>query len=185
MPSDLIRGWTPVRVEKRVKPKSTASFRFHRNDKAPGRELDYGVAINPLAVAITQRLPQRTMDSTRPTPGMLSPRAAIRMPSGPSRTAVPSRTSTTVQPGIVAGLVSGAATSGCRIAIAGAVPALAWRPASGEHRPATGRVAWECCRQWRANPAPTPSFARLQPCGLIALRKSAARALLSAQRPED
>ena len=54
---------------------------------------------------MTQRLPQRTMDSTRPTPGMVSPRAAIRIPSGPSRTAVPSRTSTIVQPGIVAGLV--------------------------------------------------------------------------------
>ena len=131
---------------------------------------------------MTQRLPQRTMDSTRPTPGMVSPRAAIRIPSGPSRTAVPSRTSTTVQPGIVAGLVSGAATSGCRIAIAGA-ECPHWPGASGVHRPATGRVAWECCRQWRANPAPTPSFARLQPCGLIALRKSAARALLSAQRP--
>ena len=73
---------------------------------------------------MTQRLPQRTMDSTRPRPGMVSPRAAIRIPSGPSRTAVPSRTSTTVQPGIVAGLVSGAATRGCRIAIAG--PAFAW-----------------------------------------------------------
>src|SRR3954463_1009836 len=95
----------------------------------------YGVAINPAAVAMTQRLPQRTMDSTRPTPGMVSPRAAIRIPSGPSRTAVPSRTSTTVQPGIVAGLVSGAATSGCRVAIAAEGLALA-----GEARLADGRA---------------------------------------------
>ena len=85
---------------------------------------------------MTQRLPQRTMDSTRPSPGMVSPRAAIRIPSGPSRTAVPSRTSTTVQPGIVAGLVSGAATRGCRIAIAAAEgPAFAW-----EAGPAAGRA---------------------------------------------
>ena len=137
---------------------------------------------------MTQRLPQRTMDSTRPSPGIVSPRAAIRIPSGPSRTAVPSRTSTTVQPGIVAGLVSGAATRGCRIAIAAAEgPALAWEtgPAPGVHRPATGRMAWECFRQWRANPTPTPSFERLQSCRLIVLRKFAARAFLSAQRPQD
>ena len=86
---------------------------------------------------MTQRLPQRTMDSTRPIPGIVSPRAAIRIPSGPSSTAVPSLTSTTVQPGIVAGFVSGAATRGCRIAIAAAEgPAFTW-----EAGPADGRAA--------------------------------------------
>jgi hypothetical protein len=88
---------------------------------------------------MTQRLPQRTIDSTRPRPGMVSPRAAIRIPSGPSRTAVPSRTSTTVQPGIVAGLVSGAATKGCRIAIAG--PAFAWEAGLADGRAPPGNRA--------------------------------------------
>src|SRR4051794_20418315 len=102
----------------------------------------YGVAINPPAVAMTQRLPQRTMDSTRPRPGMVSPRAAIRMPSGPSSTAVPSRTSTTVQPGIVAGLGSGAATNGCRIAVAAAEgPALACEAELADGRAAAGNRA--------------------------------------------
>jgi hypothetical protein len=91
---------------------------------------------------MTQRLPQRTMDSTRPIPGMVSPRAAIRIPSGPSRTAVPSRTSTTVQPGIVAGLVSGAATRGCRIAIAAAEgPAFAWEAGLADGRAPPGSSA--------------------------------------------
>src|SRR6266850_5860524 len=75
---------------------------------------DYGVAINPLAVATIQRLPQRTIESIRPIPGTVSPRVAIRTPSGPSRTAVPPRTSRTVQPSIVVGLVSGAGTIGPR-----------------------------------------------------------------------
>src|SRR5262245_31479551 len=57
------------------------------------------------------------MESTRPIPGITSPRAAIRIPSGPSRTAVPSRTSTTVHPGMVVGLVSGAGAKGCLAAI--------------------------------------------------------------------
>ena len=91
---------------------------------------------------MTQRLPQRTMDSTRPSPGTVSPRAAIRIPSGPSRTAVPSRTSTTVQPGIVAGLVSGAATRGCRIAIAAAEGlALAWEAGAADGRAPAGNRA--------------------------------------------
>ena len=90
---------------------------------------------------MTQRLPQRTMDSTRPSPGIVSPRAAIRIPSGPSRTAVPSRTSTTVQPGIVAGFVSGAATRGCRSAIAAAEgPTFAWEAGLADGR-ATGNRA--------------------------------------------
>ena len=49
---------------------------------------------------------------------MVSPRAAILIPSGPSRTAVPSRTSTTVQPGMVVGLVSGAGANDGFVAIA-------------------------------------------------------------------
>ena len=91
---------------------------------------------------MTQRLPQRTMDSTRPIPGMVSPRAAIRIPSGPSRTAVPSRTSTTVQPGIVAGLVSGGATTGCRIASAAAEGlAFAWEAGLADGRAPAGSRA--------------------------------------------
>ena len=74
----------------------------------------YGVAIKPLAVATIQRLPQRTIDSIRPTPGTVSPRAAIRTPSGPPRTAVPPRTSRTVHPSIVVGLVSGTGTIAAR-----------------------------------------------------------------------
>ena len=75
---------------------------------------DYGVAINPVAVATIHRLPQRTMESIRPTPGTVSPRAAIQTPSGPSSTAVPPRTSRTVQPSMVAGFVSGTATIASR-----------------------------------------------------------------------
>lgn len=68
----------------------------------------YGAEISPLAVATIQRLPQRTMmESMRPMPGTTSPRAAIRIPSGPSSTAVPPRTSRTAQPAMVVGLVSG------------------------------------------------------------------------------
>jgi hypothetical protein len=81
--------------------------------------LIYGVAINPLAVATIQRLPHRTIDSIRPTPGTVSPRVAVQTPPGPSRTAVPSRTSRTVQPSIVVGLVSGTGT----IVSRGATPA--------------------------------------------------------------
>src|SRR5437660_4638448 len=69
--------------------------------------LFYGVAINPLAVATIQRLPQRTIESMRPTPGTVSPRVTVQTPSGPSRIAVPPRTSRTVQPSMVVGLVSG------------------------------------------------------------------------------
>jgi hypothetical protein len=67
----------------------------------------YRVEINPLAVATIQRLPHRTIESIRPMPGTTSPRAAIRIPSGPSSTAVPPRTSRTAQSTIVVGLVSG------------------------------------------------------------------------------
>src|SRR5947207_743268 len=46
----------------------------------------------------------------RPTPGTVSPRVTVQTPSGPSRIAVPPRTSRTVQPSIVVGLVSGTGT---------------------------------------------------------------------------
>src|SRR5712671_5992710 len=78
---------------------------------------DYGVAISPLAVATIQRLPQRTIETIRPIPGTVSPRAAVRSPSGPSRTTVPPRTSSTVQPSMVVGRVSGDATIGSRAVI--------------------------------------------------------------------
>src|SRR5258708_11657391 len=74
------------------------------------RLIFYGVAIKPLAVATIQRLPQRTIESMRPTPGTVSPRVTVQTPLGPSRIAVPPRTSRTVQPSIVVGLVSGTAT---------------------------------------------------------------------------
>jgi len=67
----------------------------------------YGVDINPLLVATIQRLPQRTIDSTRPTPGTVSPRLTVKVPFGPSKTAVPSVTSRSIQPSMVVGLVSG------------------------------------------------------------------------------
>ena len=76
-----------------------------------------GVAINPLAVATIQRLPQRTIESTRPRPGTVSPTIAVRIPAGPSSTTVPPRTSRTTQPSIVVGRVSGAGERGSRAGI--------------------------------------------------------------------
>lgn len=73
-------------------------------------ETIYCAAINPPAVATIQRLPQRTIESMRPTPGTVSPRVTVQTPSGPSRIAVAPRTSRTVQPSMVVGLVSGTAT---------------------------------------------------------------------------
>src|SRR5262245_32278826 len=75
----------------------------------PARETQFGVEIRPLLVATIQRLPQRTIESIRPTPGTVSPRAARHTPSGPSSTTVPPTTSRTVQPSIVVGRVSGTA----------------------------------------------------------------------------
>jgi hypothetical protein len=69
------------------------------------------IVISPLLVATIQRLPQRTMESTRPTPGIVSPTDTFRMPPGPFKTAVPPKTSRTVQPGMVFGLVSGVGVS--------------------------------------------------------------------------
>src|SRR5712671_3874446 len=80
----------------------------------PRTDYFYGVAIKPFAVATIQRLPQRTIESIRQTPGTVSPRVTVQTPSGPSRIAVAPRTSRTVQPSIVVGLVSGTATIGSR-----------------------------------------------------------------------
>ena len=69
--------------------------------------LSYGVVIRPLLVATIHRLPHRTIESTLPTPGTVSPRVALTMPSGPSKTTAPPTTSRIVQPGMVVGRVSG------------------------------------------------------------------------------
>ena len=67
----------------------------------------YSVEIRPLLVTTIQRWPQRTIDSTPPTPGKISPRFTLQTPLGPSKMAVPPTTSRTIQPSIVVGLVSG------------------------------------------------------------------------------
>src|SRR5262249_26569015 len=67
------------------------------------------VEIRPLVVATIHRLPQRTIESIRPTPGTVSPCAARQAPLGPSSTTVPPATSRIVQPSIVVGRVSGTA----------------------------------------------------------------------------
>jgi hypothetical protein len=67
----------------------------------------YRVEIRPLLVATIQRLPQRTIESIFPTPGIVSPRTAFHTPFGPSKTAVPPLTSRIVHPSMVVGLVSG------------------------------------------------------------------------------
>src|SRR6516164_6965760 len=77
----------------------------------------YGVEIKPLLVATINRLPQRTIDSTLPTPGTICPGVTFQTPLGPSITAVPSTTSRSVQPSIVVGLVSGMGVSVVRVRI--------------------------------------------------------------------
>src|SRR5215471_15959786 len=72
---------------------------------------NYGVEIRPLLVATTKRLPQRTIESTRPTPGTVCPGVTLQTPFGPFITAVPFTTSRSVQPSIVVGLVSGVGVS--------------------------------------------------------------------------
>src|SRR5262249_60132569 len=67
----------------------------------------YGVKIKPLLVATIQRLPHRTIESTLPTPGTVSPCPTRQTPFGPCTTAMPSMTSISAQPAIVVGLVSG------------------------------------------------------------------------------
>ena len=77
------------------------------------RQLDQStVEMSPRVVATIQRLPQRTMESTRPTPGTVSPVFARQTPSGPCKTAVPPTTSRTDQPSMVVGLVSGTGAVG-------------------------------------------------------------------------
>lgn len=49
----------------------------------------HGVVTRPLLVATIQRLPHSTIESTLPSPGTVSPRAAVQTPAGPSKTAVP------------------------------------------------------------------------------------------------
>src|SRR5438093_636132 len=71
----------------------------------------YGVEIRPLLVATTNRLPQRTIESTRPIPGTICPGVTFQTPFGPSITAVPLTTSRSVQPSMVIGLVSGMGVS--------------------------------------------------------------------------
>jgi hypothetical protein len=72
----------------------------------------HGVVINPLLVATIQRLPQKTTESTFPSPGTVSPRAAFHVPPGPSNVAMPLATFRTVQPLMVVGLVSGKRSQG-------------------------------------------------------------------------
>ena len=74
----------------------------------PSRLRAYCVETRPLLVATIQRLPQRTIESTFPNPGTVSPLVARHCPLGPSKTAVPPTTSRTVQPSMVLGFVSGA-----------------------------------------------------------------------------
>ena len=132
---------------------------------------------------MTQRLPQRTMDSTRPSPGMVSPRAAILMPSGlrerrcrPGHRQPSSRVSS---PAWFPAPPPGAAAARSQRRKGLHSPG---RPNSQPGvQPATGRMAWECFRRWSANRTRMPSFERLRSCRSIVLRTFAARALLSAQ----
>jgi len=71
----------------------------------------HGLEINPLVVATIQRFPHSTTDSTLPSPGKVSPRAAFHVTPGPSNVAMPLTTFRTVQPSMVVGLVSGTGTS--------------------------------------------------------------------------
>src|SRR5262249_32623328 len=79
---------------------------LHRNAGAR-----YSLATKPRLVETIQKLPQRTIESTRPSPGTMSPRAARQTPSGPSSVAVDPETSRTVQPSMVVGRVSGTGSS--------------------------------------------------------------------------
>src|SRR6266576_2201022 len=54
----------------------------------------------------TQPLPRRTIESTRPTPGTVSPGDTLRMPSGPANTAVPPKIARIVHPSMVFCLLS-------------------------------------------------------------------------------
>jgi len=86
------------------------------DDRRPVAAIDeiegYGVEIRPLLVATINRFPQRRIPTTLPTPGTESPRLTLNTPPGPSKTAVPSTTSRSVQPSMVVGLVSGTGARG-------------------------------------------------------------------------
>jgi hypothetical protein len=101
--------------ERERKHRALARLRLERRRSAPPLQRagtgPYGVEIKPLLVATIKRLPQRTIESTLPTPGTVCPGVTFQTPFGPSMTAVPSTTSRSVQPSIVVGLVSGVGVS--------------------------------------------------------------------------
>src|SRR5262245_21768537 len=77
---------SPGQVGKRLEAKQKKSrVALPRGLEPPS----YGVEIRPPLVATIQRLPQRTIDSIFPTPGIESPCLAFHTPFGPSKTAVP------------------------------------------------------------------------------------------------
>jgi hypothetical protein len=77
---------SPGQVGKRLEAKQKKSrVALPRGLEPPS----YGVEIRPPLVATIQRLPQRTIDSIFPTPGIASPCLAFHTPFGPSKTAVP------------------------------------------------------------------------------------------------
>ena len=80
------------------KPSDVGHLLLGRNQTPFGRK-----------VATIHHLPQRQDVLNLPEPGHLIPRLTFRMPFGPSKTAVPPITLRTVQPLMVAGLVSGTA----------------------------------------------------------------------------
>ena|SRR6476659_2860969 len=90
----------------------------HCGPLAPSHPPTYGVEIRPVLVATIRRLPHRKIETILPTPGTVSPRVTCQvLPLGPSNTAVPFITSRSVQPSMVAGLVSGTGanfTGACR-----------------------------------------------------------------------
>src|SRR5713226_666705 len=65
------------------------------------------VVIKPLLVETIQRLPHRTIESTVPSPGTVSPRATFQTPLGPCNTALPLATSRITHPSRTVGFVSG------------------------------------------------------------------------------
>src|SRR6516225_1998553 len=89
--------------------------RFSEVRRRSSAEATYGVEIRPLLVVTIKRLPQRTIESTLPTPGTVCPGVALQTPLGPSKTAVPLATSRSVQPLMVVGLVSGVGASFVRV----------------------------------------------------------------------
>src|SRR5688572_2352774 len=62
--------------------------------------------MRPLEVETIHRLPHRTIESTFPTPGTVSPCVALHTPPGPCKTTVLPTTSRIIHPSTVRGLVS-------------------------------------------------------------------------------